>query len=106
MSDTPQRYGPVALGAAPATILTVPAGTIFTARNIHVANESGSDARFTISIGVDGAGTRIYRNVLIEGDGGTFDWSGYMPIMAGEVVQASSNIAGVLTVTISGVDTV
>lgn len=105
MADAPQRVGPIALTAAPVTLYTTPPATSFTVRNIHVANESGIDAHFTMSIGIDASGNRIYRNVEIKGSGGAFDWSGYMPMFAGEAIQAFADVAGLLTITISGVET-
>ena len=93
------------LSAAPVTLYTTPAATSFTVRNIHVANESALDARFTVSIGLDSSGNRLYRNVLVQGNGGAFDWSGYMPIFPGDVIEAFADAAGLLTITISGVET-
>jgi hypothetical protein len=105
MADSPKRIGPIALGNVAATIYTTPSGTDFTVRNVHVANESAVDARFTMSIGVDGAGNRIYRNVEVIGNGGAFDWSGYMPLAAGEIIEVLADLPSTLTITISGVET-
>lgn len=105
MADAPFRSGPTLTTAVAATQFTVPGGSVYTVRNIHVANVGSVDARFTMSIGTDALGTRIYDDVLIEGDGGALDWSGYMPLSAGEFIQAFSDLPSALTVTISGVDT-
>lgn len=105
MADAPKRIGPVALGNTPVTVYTVPASTDFTVRNVHVANEGAVNARFTMSIGVDGSGNRVYRNVEVAGNGGAFDWSGYMPLAAGEVIQVYASVPSTLTITISGVET-
>lgn len=105
MADSPKRIGPVALGNSAATLYTTPSGTDFTVRNVHVANESAVNARFSLSIGVDGAGNRVYHNVEVAGNGGAFDWSGYMPLAAGELIQAFANLPSALTITISGVET-
>jgi len=86
-------------------LYTTPAGTDFTVRNVHVANEGAVSARFSMSIGVDGSGNRVYRNVEVTGNGGAFDWSGYMPLSAGEFIQAFANLPSTLTITISGVET-
>jgi len=105
MADFPQRVGPIQLTAAAVTLYTTPGDRSFTLRNIHVANESVLDARFTVAIGVDADGSRVYRNVLIAGNGGAFDWSGYMPIFPGEIIEALADIPSALTITISGVET-
>lgn len=104
MADTPMRIGPVALGAAPATVYTTPAATDMQLRNIHVANEGGSLQSFTLSVGADGSGTRLYKDVEIPANG-AFDWSGYLPLAAGEILQAYADAPGVLTMTIGGVET-
>ena len=105
MADFPKRIGPIALTAAPVTLYVTPPDRTFTLRNIHVCNESALTAHFTMSIGVDAAGTRIYRNVELEGNGGAFDWSGYMPLDPNELLEAFADIASALTITISGVET-
>ena len=105
MADAPFREGPTLLGVVPVTLFTVPVGSDYTVRNIHVANVGAVEARFTLSIGPDGTSNRLYRNVLLEGDGGVFDWSGYMPLAAGEFVQGYADLIDALVVTISGVDT-
>jgi hypothetical protein len=105
MADLPNRIGPVLFDVVPANIHTVPLDRTFTARNIHVANVGAVEAKFTLSIGVDAAGTRIYHEVPIEGNGGVFDWSGYMPLEPGEVIEGFCDLPNAMTVTISGVDT-
>lgn len=105
MADSPKRIGPVSLSNSASTLYTTPSGTDFTIRNIHVANESAVDAKFSMSIGVDGSGNRVYHNVDVAGNGGAFDWSGYMPISAGEIIQSFANLPSALTITISGVET-
>lgn len=105
MADSPKRIGPIALSNVAATLYTTPAATSFTVRNIHVANESAVDAHFTMSIGVDGAGNRLYKGVKVLGNGGAFDWSGYMPLTAGEILEALADLPATLTITISGVET-
>ena len=105
MADFPERIGPVLLGTSAATLHTVPGDRTFTVRNIHVANVGAVEATFTLSIGADAAGTRIYNDVALEGNGGVFDWSGYMPLDPTEIIQGFSDLPNAVTVTISGVDT-
>ena len=104
MPDAPARVGPVALTNAAVTIYTTPAATSMTLRNIHVANEGATDEQFTLSIGVDAAGLRLYRNVEVPGNG-AFDWSGYLPLLTGEILEAFASVSGQLTITIGGVET-
>lgn len=104
MADAYARIGPLALTNAPATIYTAPVGTVLTMRNIHISNEGATAEQFTLSIGVDAAGSRLYRAVEIPGNG-AFDWSGFLPVMAGEIVEAFASVSGQLTITIGGVET-
>lgn len=104
MPDTLRRLaGPTLLTAAAATVYTTPASTSASILGIHVANTSASPATFTMSIGADAAGTRLYSGVLIPGNG-TLDWSGLYVVTAAEILQAYSSVTGVLTLTISGVE--
>lgn len=103
MTDTAIRVGPTALTAAAVTQRTVPGATTFVLRNIHVANVVAVPATFRISIGADAAGTRIFHDELVPA-GMSFDWSGFMPVAATEIIQAYASAAASLTLTIGGVD--
>ena len=104
MADTAKRLaGPAQLTTSAATQYTVPASTTAVVRNIHVANTSAAVAKFTMSIGTDAAGTRFYDEVEIPVDG-ALDWSGFLVLAATEVIQAKSDTATALTLTISGVE--
>jgi hypothetical protein len=96
--------GPVALGATAATVYTVPASTTATLRCVHVANEAAADHTFTLSIGTDGAGKRLFRDYPVVAKG-VVDWTGPMVLAAGEVLQASADAGAVLTLTVSAVET-
>ena len=103
MADIAKRFaGPVALGTTAATIYTVPGGATAILRNIHVANEAGATATLTLSIGTDGAGKRLFKDVDVATKG-VLDWAGFVVLTAGEVVQAFSGTGSALTLTISGV---
>lgn len=103
MADTPVRLsGPALLTAAAATVYTVPAATTTILRSVHVTNETGSTATFTMSVGTDAAGKRLWTALDIETKT-SFDWSGFVVLAAGEVIQAFSNTASALTLTTSGV---
>jgi hypothetical protein len=104
MADTAKRLsGPALLTGAAATVYTVPALTTTILRSVHVTNETGSTATFTMSIGTDAAGKRLWTALDIETKT-SFDWSGFIVLAAGEVLQAFSATVGALTLTTSGVE--
>lgn len=103
MADTATRLiGPVQLGTSPATVYTVPALTTAILRHLRVANTGGATATFTLSIGADAAGTRLYSATPIPG-GSVLDWAGFEVLAAGEHLEAYSDTATTLTLTSSGV---
>jgi hypothetical protein len=105
VADTAKRVaGPTLLTATAATVYTVPASTTTTLRNIHVSNETASAATFTMSIGTDAAGKRLFTALSIPGNQ-VFDWSGFIVLAAAELIQAFSGTASALTLTVSGVET-
>ncbi len=104
MPDALKRLvGPAALANAAATVYTVPAATTAVMRCLRVVNEGATSATFTVSIGTDGAGKRIfYAQAVTPGD--SFDWTGNIVLTATEVLQAYASAATTLTLTISGVE--
>jgi hypothetical protein len=104
MADTLKRIvGPLQLAAAAATLYTVPAATTTTIRGIHVVNTTAGTVTFTMSIGADAAGTRIFNTYSITA-GDVYDWSGTLVMAATEILQAYANAATSLTATVSGVE--
>lgn len=104
-TDTLKRLaGPVALPSSSATQYTVPAATTTTVVAIHVANESGAQQTFTLSVGTDGAGKRFFYQVGV-GANDFFDWSGTLVLNATDVVQAFASASTTLTLTMTGVET-
>jgi hypothetical protein len=104
MADAAKRLaGPVALTTTAATYYTVPASTTAILRSVHVNNESGATATFTLSIGTDAAGKRLWSALDIPTKS-SFDWSGFIVMGAAEIVQASASAGTALTLTISGVE--
>ena len=104
MADTAKRLaGPTQPGLAAATVYTTPAGKKTIVRNIHVANGSASAVPLALSLGVDAAGTRLFSALSIP-SASSFDWSGFIVLEAGEVLQASVGTAATLVLTISGVE--
>jgi hypothetical protein len=99
---TARPVGPVALAAAAATLYTVPGSTTFTILAIHVANETGTARTFTLSIGTDAAGKRLYKDVEVAANGVlTHDTN--IAVATGEIIQGFASAASALTITISGV---
>lgn len=104
MADTAKRLsGPTALTTSAVTQYTVPASTTTIIRSIHVTNESASTSHFTISIGTDGAGKRLFYQMDVPPKS-SFDWSGFIVLAAAEVIQALTQTATSNTLTISGVE--
>lgn len=105
MADTAKRVaGPTLLTGTAATVYTVPASTTATLRNIHVSNETAAAATLTMSIGTDAAGKRLFTAYTVAAND-VVDWSGFMVLAAGEVLQAFSGTASALTLTVSAVET-
>jgi len=91
-------YGPAALTTSAATKYTVPSTTKTIIRHIHVSNTSAAPLTFTLSVGADAAGTRLFDGYSIAA-GAVLDWFGYLVMDAAEILQAlGSGTALVLTV--------
>mgnify|MGYP000243344137 CR=1 FL=1 len=104
MADALKRLvGPTFLGTSAATVYTVPALTTAVMRDVCVCNETGSAATFTLSIGSDAGGTRLYKSVNIPANS-TFQRTGNIPLATGEFLQAYSNSGTTLTLTIGGIE--
>lgn len=98
----PKRLaGPAQVSNAAATKYTVPAGTITVLRHIHVVNPSGGAVTFTMSIGADAAGVRIYDAWSIAAGSELDRWCYYV-LTAAEIIQALSGTNNVLTLTLDG----
>lgn len=94
-------HGPAHLGAVAATLYTVPVGRVLQVRNIHVCNETAGDLTFTLSIGLDAAGTRVFAGEMVNSES-TYDSFAPFTLVAGQVIQASASVAASLTITING----
>jgi hypothetical protein len=105
MADTLKRLaGPAALSTSAATIYTVPASTTTTIRHLHVCNETAGAVLLTVSIGIDGAGTRLFKAKSIAAND-VLDWPCLVVLTAAEVVQAFADTATAVTIILSGVET-
>ena len=104
MTDTAKRLaGPDDIPNSTTTMYTVPSSTKAILRNIHIANTTGTAASIKMSIGADAAGTRILGDTVIPANG-TYDWTGFMVMEAGETLRATGGTNNALTVTVSGVE--
>jgi hypothetical protein len=102
MARTPKRlHGPAQVATGPATKYTVPAVTKTIIRHIHIQNPSGSPVTFTLSVGADAAGTRLYDAFSIAANTIRDDYF-YVVVEAAEVVQAGAGTNNVLVLTING----
>ena len=108
MARTPKRLaGPAQIATGPATIYTVPASTKTIIRHIHVQNPSGSPVTLTLSIGADGAATRIFDafSVPAQAAGVTsniIDHWCYYVMEAAAILQAAAGSNNVLVITVDG----
>lgn len=102
MPRTPTRFaGPALVSNAAATKYTVPGSTVALVRAIHVSNPSGSAVDFTLSIGTDAAGTRLYDAYPIAADTAVTFWC-YHALVAAEIIQAFAGTNNIITLTIDG----
>lgn len=108
MARTPKRlYGPAQIATGPTTVYTVPALTKTVLRHIHVSNPSGSPVTLTLSIGVDGATTRLFSTYSIPAAAaGVTDsvreifW--YQVMDAAEILTLSAGTNNILVISITG----
>lgn len=104
MTDTAKRIGPIALTGSAATVYTAPPATTFLLRSIQVCNESASPANFTFSIGVDGTGTRLFKDYAIPANGVMLE-TVFLSLNTGEIIQSyCSTGPNLLTLTIGGIE--
>lgn len=102
MSRTLKRLaGPALVTNSVVTKYTCPALTKGIIRHIHVQNPSGSAVTFTLSIGTDAAGTRIFDAISIAA-GAVLDAFGMYIVDAAEIVQAVAGTTNILTLTLNG----
>jgi len=101
-SGTATRFaGPAQVSNAASTKYTVASGQRIVLRHIHVQNPSGSPVTFTMSIGTDAAGTRIYDAYSLAANT-PYDFFCYYPLAAAEIIQAFAGTTNVLTLTLNG----
>ncbi len=93
--------GPSQLTNSVVTKYTVPAATTAVIRHIHVQNPSGSAVTFTLSIGANAAGTRIFDALSIAANSERSFWGPYT-LTAAEIVQALAGTTLVLVLVLDG----
>lgn len=106
MPDLGKRlYGPALLTTSSVVLYTAPAATTVFVRNLHVNNVTTSVASFTLAINAAAtvSNSSLYYGHPVPG-GGTFDWSGFLVLGAGDYIAAMSTNASTLTICISGVE--
>lgn len=96
-----RAHGPAQVSNVAATKYTVPTGMRFQITHIHVFNPGLVPATFTLSIGADAAGTRLYDAYSIAA-GSPLDDYGPYTLEAAELIQALSGTNNVLVLTIDG----
>jgi hypothetical protein len=96
---TKRVHGPAAVSNAAATKYTVPTNLRAKTRHIHVSNTSASPVNFTMSIGADAAGTRIFDAYQIAA-GDVLDYFGEHTLEAAEIIQAFGSVNNQLVMTI------
>lgn len=106
-SKATRLSGPAQLAAAAATVYTVPAGAVTIVRSLHIQNPSGVAVNFTLSLGLDAAGKRLYDAYSIPAagagvTGNAIELPVYWVLNAAEVIQAFASAAGVLVLTLNG----
>jgi len=108
MARIPARsYGPALIATGPATVITVPAGEKLILRHIHVSNPSGAPVTFSLSIGADAAGTRLWQTYSVPAAAAGVtdsvrDIFVYIPMEAAEILTLSAGTNNVLNIVISG----
>lgn len=108
MAKTPKRLaGPALLTNSSATKYTVPAGTKTIIRALHLQNPSASPVTFTLSIGADAAGVRLYDSYSIPAAAaGVTDNVRvifvYWVLEATEIIAAHAGTNNIMTLTIFG----
>ena len=102
MARTPKRlFGPLQVSNAVTTRYTVPALTKTIIRHVHISNPSASAVLFTLSIGADAAGTRLYDAFSIPANSVRDDYW-YQPVETTEIIQTNAGTNNILVITCNG----
>lgn len=93
--------GPTLLTMSAATLYTVPASTTFIVRLIHVGSIANATAKFTLSLGADANATR-FQHLRSVDPYSEYDWSGFLAIPTGTVIQGYADTTTALVIVLSG----
>jgi hypothetical protein len=106
MTDTAKRmYGPAQPGTSTTTLYTVPALTTSIVRNIHVANTATVAKTITFGFGGTAAtAANLFAGAVSIPANTTYDWSGFLVMIAADTITALQETATSCTVIISGVE--
>ena len=85
MADTIQKFGPTQGNSAEQILYTAPAAGAVV-RQIHICNSNSSAETFKMSIGADGAGTRLFKDYAVAAND-FCDWTGFLPMTSGETLR-------------------
>lgn len=108
MARIPKRlYGPALIATGPTTVYTVPALTKTIIRQIHISNPSGAAVTFTLSVGADAAGTRLWQTYSIPAAAAGVvdsvrDIFMYLIMDAAEILTLSAGTNNTLVIVITG----
>lgn len=94
-------HGPAALSNAATTKFTVSANEKAVIRHIHVENTSAGAVNFTLSIGTDAAGTRLFDAYPIAAST-VLDHFCFYVLEEAEFMQAFGSVNNQLVLTIDG----
>jgi len=100
-SKNVRLFGPAQLTNAAATKYTVPASTVTIIQYLTISNPTGGAVAFTMSIGADAAGTRVYDAYSIPA-GTTLTLFVKYVLAAAEIVQAFASANTSLVMTLNG----
>jgi hypothetical protein len=100
-TKTPRRLvGPVVLTQTATTVYVAPVdGAVVI--SVNLSNPSASPIDFTLSVGSDGEGTRIWNGHPIQADS-VWQERCLLPLQDGDILQAFASTTGVAVLTISG----
>lgn len=101
MAIRKRLYGPAQVATGPTTVYTVPALVRTTIRHLHLSNPSASAVTFTLSIGADAAGTRVFGAYSVAANA-VFDHFPLYVATAAEIVTLSAGTNNILVIVISG----
>jgi hypothetical protein len=96
-----RMHGPAQVSNAAATKYTVGSSRRGILRHVHIQNPSASAVTFTMSIGADAAGVRLFDAFNI-GANTILDHFCYYVLEAAELIQAFAGTNNILVLTIDG----